>query len=249
VGSAPVGIWLANLRGKSTWRDMVVANSGGDTVSVRLCLDNGTFGQVNHYTVGLNPVAVRASNLNGDAYEDIVAANYGTNTVSVLINQGFGANFRAATNFIVGSSANPGPRAVTVADVNQDGKLDLLVANYNDNSVSVLLSLGGGNFGSCTNFPVGTGPSSIYAADFTGDGLWDVLTADSGSDTLTILPGLGNGSFDTGQTIACEANSHPSYALPADFNQDGELDIAVALEGSDAVRVFFYGSLTFSVGN
>jgi hypothetical protein len=242
VGSAPAGIWLGNLRGKGTSRDMVVANSGDNTVSVRLCLDNGAFGQLINYSVGFNPVAVRTGNLNGDSYDDIVVANNGTNTVSVLVNQRDGVNFTTATNFVVGSSANPGPKAVTIADVNKDGKVDLLVANYGDNSVSVLLGLGGGAFGSCTNFPVGTGPSSIYAADFTGDGIVDVLTADYGSDTLTILPGLGNGSFDTGQTIACEANSHPSYALPADFNQDGHLDVAVALQGGNKVRVFFYNA-------
>ncbi|MDW8308335.1 MAG: FG-GAP-like repeat-containing protein [Verrucomicrobiales bacterium] len=245
AGTAPKGIWLGNLRGLGTSRDMVVANSGSHTVSVRLCLDNGTFGQINHYPVGPNPIAVRTANLNGDAFEDIVVANHGTNTVSVLLNLGFGANFTTATNFTVGTSPNPGPRAVTVAHLNGDTKADLLVALENENAIAVLLGLGGGNFGAATNFTVGSQPVSIYAADFSGDDLVDVLTANRGDDTLSILAGAGNGSFSPLHTIALPSGSQPSYALPGDFDEDGDLDIAVTLANSNAVRVLLNSGGSF----
>src|SRR5687767_5312576 len=49
------GVWLGNLRGGDTWRDLVVANDADNTVSVRLSNDNGTFNTLTNYAVGLNP--------------------------------------------------------------------------------------------------------------------------------------------------------------------------------------------------
>ena len=148
---------------------MVVANSGDDTITVRLCLDNGTFGQANTYPVGREPVAVRTTDFNGDGFEDIAVANFGTNTVSVLINQGYGANFAPAANFVVGTNGdpNPGPCAINFADVNKDGRMDIIVANYNESTVSILTNTagsGGHVFGLLTNYNVGRGPSSVALA-------------------------------------------------------------------------------------
>ena len=175
VGNSPRGIWLGNLRSNGQSRDMVVANHNDNTVSVRLCLDDGTFGQQNVYAVGLNPTAVRTGDFNKDGREDIVVVNSGTNTVSILKNLGGGANFAIATNFVIGTTANPNPSAVTVGDVNGDGKLDLIVANHDEDSVSILFGLGGNSFGGATNnYPVGDGPSSIYLGDMNSDGYGDI---------------------------------------------------------------------------
>ena len=81
---------------------------------------------------------------------DLVAANNGSNNVSVLLGSGTG-NFGAATNFGAGS----GPRSVTSADFNKDGIVDLAVANQGANTVSVLLGTGTGSFGTAANFAVG----------------------------------------------------------------------------------------------
>ena len=84
-----------------------------------------------------------------------------------------------------------GPKAVNMADVNHDGILDLIVANYDGNSVTVLFGKGGGVFDSVTaaSYPVGAGPCSIYVTNFNADGILDILTANELDGTLTILPG------------------------------------------------------------
>ena len=64
-------------------------------------------------------------------------ANQGSNNVSILLGSGTGS-LVAATNFAVGQY----PNAVAIGDVNGDGKLDLAVANFNSNSVSILLNNG-----------------------------------------------------------------------------------------------------------
>ena len=82
-------------------------------------------------------------------------------------------NFTTPTNFAVGST----PLFVAVGDFNGDGRLDLAVANFSSNSVSILLGTGSGSFGAATNFTVGTNPYSIAAGDFNGDGKLDLAVA------------------------------------------------------------------------
>ena len=84
------------------------------------------------FLVGSQPNAVAVGDVNGDGKPDLVVANYGTNTVSVLLGNGNGT-FQAQTTFATDSR----PRSVTVADVNGDGKPDLVVANFLGSDVSV----------------------------------------------------------------------------------------------------------------
>ena len=100
------------------------------------------------------------------------------------------ASFRAP-KFGVGI----GPLSVAVGDLNDDGKLDLAVANGGSNTVSVLLGTGTGSFGAATNFGVGTGPEFVAVGDFNGDGTLDLAVANAISDNVSILLGTGTGTF------------------------------------------------------
>src|SRR3954452_13440618 len=85
TGNGPSGVWLANIRGLKTWRDMLVANKDDNTVSVRLCRDAGNFNSTaTSYPVDLQPVAVIGADMNRDNYDDVVTANFGANTISLL---------------------------------------------------------------------------------------------------------------------------------------------------------------------
>ena len=84
---------------------------------------------------------MQVADLNGDGIPDIVTANYGSDTVSVLLGNGNGT-FQPQQTFAAGS----GPASVAVADLNGDGKLDLVVGNRNASTVSVLLGNGNGTF-------------------------------------------------------------------------------------------------------
>ncbi|MCX6896065.1 MAG: FG-GAP-like repeat-containing protein [Verrucomicrobia bacterium] len=168
----------------------------------------------------------------------IVTANSGTNTVSVLMNLGFGANFRSATNFIVGTGANPRPTDLAVADINGDGRTDLLVANYDENSVSVLTNKGNGVFGGLKNYSVGGGPVSVIVADLNLDGRLDIVTANKTDDTLSVLLGQGNGGFVPQLPVMLSGEPQPVCVRGIDLNGDGVIDLVAANYFSNTISVF-----------
>lgn len=90
-----------------------------------------------------------------------------------------------------------GPRWVSVADVNHDGKPDILVANADSGTVSVLLGHGSGKFKEAPGSPFAAGhePNDIVVADMNGDGNPDLVVPNHQAPTITILLGDGKGSF------------------------------------------------------
>jgi hypothetical protein len=87
------------------------------------------------------------------------------------------------------------PSGVVVADVNGDGKEDVIVANQLDNTVSVFLGQPNGIFGARQNFPTAAGPVALVVADFNHDGKLDLAVVASSANVVSVLLGKGNGTF------------------------------------------------------
>ncbi|CAF4180936.1 unnamed protein product, partial [Rotaria magnacalcarata] len=79
------------------------------------------------------------------------------------------------------------PFEVASADVNGDGKPDIIVANCNSNNVGVLLNIGNGTFAAQTTYSAGTCSTCVAAADVNGDGKPDIIVSNSGSNNIVVF--------------------------------------------------------------
>jgi hypothetical protein len=131
-------------------------------------------------------------------------------------------------------ATDPTPQAVTTADFNGDGKLDLAVATGN-NSVSILLGNGTGTFPTHVQYAVPGNPVAIVHGDFNGDGKQDIATADQTANEISVLLGNGDGTFQSHHEYA--TGTKPMALATADVNGDGNLDIIVADYSANKVSV------------
>jgi hypothetical protein len=129
------------------------------------------------------------------------------------------------------------PRAVVGGDFNGDGKLDLVLANYADNTVQIFLGNGDGTFNNGLVTATGRGPSALAAGDFNGNGKLDLAVANQTDSTISIFAGNGDGTLAPMSTVNLGTTA-PVWLGAADFIGDGKLDLAVVSEVNDAVQVF-----------
>jgi hypothetical protein len=111
----------------------------------------------------------------------------------------------------------------------------LVLTDYENDQVKVLLSNGDGSFQQNQLIPVSHGPSALAAADFNRDGRTDVVTVNELSHDLSILLGAGEGKFSRARSIL--VGSQPSAVVVGDFTSDGRLDLAVADAVDNDIRI------------
>ncbi len=113
--------------------------------------------------------------------------------------------------------------------------MDLVTANLDDNTVSVLLGNGDATFQSQVTYATGKGPLSVAVTDANGDNHPDLAVANSTAGTVSILLGRGDGTFQAHTDYV--TGSFSSSVAEGDFNQDGKRDLAVVSNGSNRVSV------------
>jgi len=201
-----------------------------------------TFAQLtfttNTYYVGTTkpqsvPQSVAVADVNGDGKLDLISANVRfppppdyAGTLTVLTNNGSGGFTQSAE-----LNVDVYPSCVVAADINGDGKPDLICAHKTaPGTLSVLTNNGSGGFGFNATLNVGNGPSCVVAADVNGDGYVDLVSANHDNSTLTVLTNNGSGGFGFNATL--NVVIAPSCVVAADVNGDGKLDLVSSANGS-----------------
>jgi hypothetical protein len=199
------------------------ANSGGAISPL------GGFALVSSTPVGAAPVSMVTLDVNGDGKPDLITANNGTNTLTVVTNDGRGG-FAFAFTLLVGNT----PYSVAGADLNNDGKLDLISANLADNTLTVLTNNAHGSFGFAATIATVT-PVSVAAADVNGDGKVDLIAANAYTNRLTVLTNNGVGGFVMAALL--DVGTLPAGVTAADVNGDGKIDLISANYGTNTLTV------------
>jgi len=232
--------------------DFIVAS--GSTVYVLAGNGDGTFAPAYGSAGPANSVinGIHVADINGDGKQDlIINGKVGTKGfVATMLGNG-DKSFQAP---VVTNYSGPASASTVVGDFNGDGVLD--VALIWAGGVKTLLGNGDGTFQATINtfFSTYVGGDGIATADFNGDGVLDiVITASDPSSTtgfrfVGLLLGNGDGTF---QDVSPVAGSGTNYvgsitAAIGDFNGDGKLDIATAIQTAGPV---IEGLINVSLGN
>lgn len=189
----------------------------------------------------LTATSVAIADFNGDGKPDIATAG-GNPSVAILNNitpPGHGATFAPGYKSLNGIVN----RDLAAADVNADGKPDIVGISNSADRIAVFLNLGDGVFDPPVLYPTGDGPTALSARDFNGDDKVDIVTADTG--TLTFAAGVGNGTLAAPVSVPIDGGMS-AFLRAGDFDGDGDQDVALGTAAPNAVVVFLNAAGAFA---
>ena len=231
--------------------DIVSINQWGYDIKVHLGDGAGGFHFINRLNGDGEPTRIMLLDLNHDGALDIVSNAPAEGKVLIYLGNGLGGFSNTATEL---EDAGDNDFAITASDFNHDNNIDLAVASFKNkgetgSQVLIYLGDGTGNFSSGQEFLINPQASDLAVADMNNDGNMDLDVSGAGSENETglfnsVYLGDGLGNFALQQTLDLGAGAIRGLIALADFNEDGNTDVAVPLsaaEGAlaDAVLTFF----------
>ncbi len=242
TGTNPADVAIRDINGDGK-PEIVVVNQGSNTASVFKNTSNVitiSFAAKVDFATGVAPVSVKLNDIDGDGKADIVTANYSFSTVSVIRNTSAGVaiSFAAKIDFTTTGTT----QCVGIADINGDGKMDIVATNYGANSISIFKStstVGTISFAAKVDFATGASPFHLAITDLDGDGKPDFAIANSGATTISVIK-----NTSTIATISCSAKvdfaagTNPQGIAIGDIDGDGRPDLIVSENGVNKISFF-----------
>jgi hypothetical protein len=220
--------------------DLLTPNSTANTFTLFINNGNGTFTDTS-FPSGFGPTTVAVGDFNNDTRLDVATTSETANTVNVSLAM-VGGGFSAPSLI---SIPNAVPKFLLAADLNGDGKPDLVTANASasSNNISVFICDGMGGFSAPTNYASGQvngSPSHIAVGYFNADLNLDLIVTLTGVGKLNFFSGAGNGTFTLANTFTIGNSATIAVTtLLRDINNDAKADLITASYGSDKLVVSF----------
>ena len=190
VGSLPESVAINDLNGDGK-PDLAVAHSNSTYVSI--LKNTSTTGLISFaakidYPTNSGAYDIHVTDLEGDGNPDIIVANSASNNFSILKNNGTNGaiGFATKVDYATGNT----PYGISIGDINGDGKVDIAVANNDNNTVWVFpntSSNGNITLASKVSFSTGNQPRTVSLGDFNGDGRPEMVTPNWVAYTASVL--------------------------------------------------------------
>lgn len=218
--------------------DLIVCSDRENGLAVLLGRGRGIFEPGMRIKTEWNVECVLAGEFNSDGKSDVLAVQEGR--ILGLLGKGDGT-FSKPVETLIADKVRP---SAAVADLDQDGILDLAVPSVRPGTVEVLLGRGDGTFSPSSSLAVGKRPFSVATGDFNGDGWVDLATVNIESQDVSVLYGRGQGHFGDERRVPLEPkgyrpqevfNAHSVVA--GDLNGDGRADLVVSHQDTTVVSV------------
>ncbi len=265
-GTNPTNVLTGDLDGDGK-PDLIIINS--DNSNIAFFLNTSTTGAISFakpviVSSGTNPFAGALGDLDGDGKLDLAVTELGSSNINILLNKStvgvlnIGPSSYGSGQLKGNISVTVGnrPIGVSIADIDGDGRPDMVVTNTNSNTVSVLRNAGTTPGGQLSFYPsvdlvTGTtvGPFSVQVGDIDGDGKPDLAIAYQFTNTyISVYRNTSTiGNINFGSKIEIQAGSTPWGLLMGDIDGDGKPDLTVASYTSNTVSVFRNTSSTGSI--
>jgi hypothetical protein len=235
--------------------EIIIANYGSNYITVFVnnasgnTITGSSFTSFNIFPGFNNQLHVTAEDVDNDGRPDLVLVDYLSNRVGVMKNN-YLSGVLSVTDFASPVFFNTGnrPYTVAVADIDFDGFNDLITANGNANSVSILKNnitpnvINASSFAAKQDFAIGSSPSEIGVADLDGDGRLDIVTSNQSTQSISILKNTATRGIINASSMATVVN----YTTPyngfglgfGDLNNDGKTEILCASSSNAFVMIY-----------
>ncbi len=243
--------------------DVISGSTVSSVVSLALGKADGGFDvQSSLSASGYAVFNALAGDINGDGNLDIVSSlgNGSSAKTGIFLGNGDGS-FQDVILRAAQGGIGDSPNGLTVADVNSDGKQDIIQVNdgysasYNG-TIAINLGNGSGGYSSSTVITCSGRPSAVSTSDANNDGKIDLLITEANTGNVDLYLGNGDGSFKTKSIIGNTSSSFTNQIQAADLNSDGNVDIVASSKTGNTMSVLmgngdgtFKTRTNYAVGN